>query len=59
MEGWEPECFIAWYWVSPKKRRLVQVLSRKKGRRGYDYYGFLSDTGEDLIFTGAFLEKIG
>ena len=57
MEGWEPDCFLAWYRVSPKKKWLVQVLSHKKGG-GYDYFGFRSDTGEDLIFTGEFLEVI-
>jgi hypothetical protein len=58
MEGWEPDCFLAWGRVSPKKRWLVQVLSRKKCVWGYDYFGFRSDTGEDLIFTGEFLEVI-
>lgn len=56
--GWERDCFLAWYRVSPKKRWLVQVLSRKKGGWGYDYFGFISHTGENLIFGGPFLERI-
>lgn len=58
-DGWEPACFLAWYRSSPKKRWLVQVIARKVCSWGEDFYGFRSDTGEDYLFTGAFLEKIG
>lgn len=55
---WEPEYFLAWYKITPKKKLLVQILSRKKVGWGYDYFGFISRTGENLMFAGPFLERI-
>ena len=56
--NWEPDCFLAWYRVSPRRKWLVQVLSRKEYTWGSEYFGFYMNTGKEYVFNGKFIERI-